>query len=280
MPELKDPGNNVPQLIVIDLDGTLLNSRKEIDPRDCAAVIAAGDRARVVIATARPPRATRMFCGGLQLRNPVICYNGALIVDIETGERMVDERIPPEVGEAVVRGLLHRWPETWISMEVNDAWWTDRQPPAILVESAKLSPPDRIEPMESFYGQPWSKIILSRPRPILMEMMAWLKEEYNSSLHYVATEDGSLLQIMSPRAGKLSAVKTLCEKWSIPRERVMAFGDDRNDAPLLEWAGIGVAMGNAIDEVKAIANHVTETNDAAGVAIALNQYLNHREVRA
>lgn len=258
-----------PELVVIDLDGTLLNSRKEIDPRDREAVIAASQRSRVVIATARPPRATRMFCAGLQLKDPVICYNGALVVDMLTGVRLVDERISPEVGEAAVRGLLHRWPETWISLEVNDEWWTDREPPAVLVESAKLSPPDRIEPLESYYGQPWSKIILSRPQSILNEMLAWLKENYNSHLHFVATEDGNLLQIMSPRAGKLKAAQMLAERWGIPSERVMAFGDDRNDAPLLEWAGIGVAMGNAIPEVKAIASHVTGTNDESGVGQAL-----------
>lgn len=262
-----------PGLVFTDLDGTLLSSRKTIAPGDADAVRRAGQVCPIIAATARPPRATRLFCEDLELAGPVICYNGARIVDIRTGERIADYRIDPLVGETVLEGIAARWPRVWVSIECDDQWWTDRPPPAALTESAKLAPPDRIAPLREFYGHPFSKLLLSEPEPILSEMLHWLRTEFAEHLHVLVTVDGNLLQMMSPHAGKRRAAELLAARYGVPREHVMAIGDDRNDLEILEWAGLSVAMANAIDEVRERVDHVTASNDDGGVGMALRRFV-------
>lgn len=79
------------------------------------------------------------------------------------------------------------------------------------------------------------------------------------------------LEILHPDVSKGNAVKLLAKELGIPREEVMAIGDNGNDVSMLEFAGCGVAMGNAIDDVKAVADVVTKSNNEAGVAHVLDE---------
>jgi hydroxymethylpyrimidine pyrophosphatase-like HAD family hydrolase len=78
--------------------------------------------------------------------------------------------------------------------------------------------------------------------------------------------------VLNRDAGKQQALARLCADFQIPRERVLAIGDSRNDAPMLRWAGIGVAMGNAEPEVKQAVRYVTASNDKDGVALAIDRF--------
>jgi Cof subfamily protein (haloacid dehalogenase superfamily) len=81
------------------------------------------------------------------------------------------------------------------------------------------------------------------------------------------------LEILHPDAGKGRALATLAAHLGVPSDRIMAIGDQENDLVMLEFAGVGVAMGNAIDTVKAVANHVTTSNNEDGVAVAIERYV-------
>ena len=80
-------------------------------------------------------------------------------------------------------------------------------------------------------------------------------------------------EIMVVGADKANAAKILAARLGIPREQVLAIGDQRNDIELIAWAGIGVAMGNAVPELKALADWVTVTNDEDGLAHALAHFI-------
>ncbi|WP_448324162.1 HAD-IIB family hydrolase, partial [Streptomyces sp. DSM 41493] len=81
------------------------------------------------------------------------------------------------------------------------------------------------------------------------------------------------LEILDKRVNKGEGVKALAEKLGIPRENVMTLGDQENDIAMLEYAGIGVAMGNALDSVKAVSQFVTKTNLEDGVAYAVEKFV-------
>jgi hydroxymethylpyrimidine pyrophosphatase-like HAD family hydrolase len=79
--------------------------------------------------------------------------------------------------------------------------------------------------------------------------------------------------VLNREAGKKQALAKLCADFQIPRERVLAIGDSRNDVPMLQWAGTGIAMGNALPEVKGSVRIVTSTNDRDGVALAIERFV-------
>ena len=81
------------------------------------------------------------------------------------------------------------------------------------------------------------------------------------------------LEILDKRVNKGQGVKMLAEKLGIPRENIMTLGDQENDIAMLEYAGTGVAMGNAIDSVKAVSQFVTKTNMEDGVAYAIQKFV-------
>ncbi len=78
--------------------------------------------------------------------------------------------------------------------------------------------------------------------------------------------------VTSREATKQRALARLCADFQIVPERVMAIGDSRNDVPMMRWAGMGVAMGNALPEVRQAVRYVTSANDADGVALAIERY--------
>ena len=82
-----------------------------------------------------------------------------------------------------------------------------------------------------------------------------------------------MLEVSAEGVTKANALKWLCAEWAIPAERVAAFGDQNNDKEMLEWAGLGVAMGNAVPEAKEAADLVTTSNDEDGVALVLERWL-------
>jgi hydroxymethylpyrimidine pyrophosphatase-like HAD family hydrolase len=85
--------------------------------------------------------------------------------------------------------------------------------------------------------------------------------------------------VLNRDASKKNALKSLCADFQILPERVLAIGDSRNDVPMLRWAGVGVAMGNALPEVKESVRYVTATNAEDGVALAIERFATARQKR-
>src|SRR5690625_1377003 len=107
--------------------------------------------------------------------------------------------------------------------------------------------------------------------------------EYLNDVHAEAIDHrnwGSpfhIIEIMNKSMNKAVAVKKVANYYSVPRERIIAFGDESNDLHMIEYAGIGVAMENGINELKNIADHITKTNEEDGVALFLADYFNIRQ---
>lgn len=90
---------------------------------------------------------------------------------------------------------------------------------------------------------------------------------------FLVSEKVSMVQVMAPNASKGTALATLVSRWGYSMENVIAFGDDINDTEMLRDAAVGVAMANAVEPLKAVANRMTGTNDEEGVAVVLEEYL-------
>ncbi|MBD8497254.1 HAD family hydrolase [Paenibacillus arenosi] len=253
------------QIIVLDLDGTLLNSNKEISTRNFNAIMACSDLGmKFIFATARPPRAVRSIINEeLNKIGSFIYYNGAYINCKHTGI-MAHAPIEVEVTAEVLDYCLNSYPDLDISVEVKDEWLSLRDHDYTTLMKVKKNP--IVKPLEELKRLEASKILFSGT----IDLVAF-QEKFKKKLNILITDNGNLIQVSSLRASKENAVAALCKSMNISLDKVMVFGDDSNDIGLFTICGWPVAMGNAIDELKLKSKEITETNDKDGVAVILER---------
>ena len=252
-------------IIVSDLDGTLLNSKKEISTRNFNAFMDCSKLGMYFIfATARPPRAVRWFMYEELLNiGSFVYYNGAYINCKHTG---INEHvaIESEVTAELLDYCLNCNPDLDLSLEVKDEWLSIRDHDYSTVIQVKDNP--IVKPLEELRSLEASKILFSGK----IDMLSF-QEKFGNKLNILITDNGNLVQVSSSKASKESAIAALCKEMNVSVENVMVFGDDFNDIGLFDICGWPVAMGNAIDELKLRAKEITETNDNDGVAAILER---------
>jgi Cof subfamily protein (haloacid dehalogenase superfamily) len=259
------------RLVAIDLDGTLLNDSKQISEQTLAALCGLpGAGVKVVIASARPPRSVRAIYRELGLDTWQVNYNGALIWD-EVNQRAVFHR---PMGGPVVRSIIDyardMFDEVIVSCEILDKWYTDRADNSFTTETGKMFQPDVIAGYESFCELPVTKLMLLGEPRIILKLEAVLAEKFDQVT--ILKTDKDLLQIMDRRVSKAVALEKVAKYYHVPMEQVMAIGDAPNDVGMLQAAGVGVAMDNAHDLVKEVADWVAPSNNDHGVHAALKRY--------
>ena len=263
------------KLVAIDLDGTLLTSRKTISARTHRALRGCMELGvRVVLATARPPRGVRDYYKALKLATPQINYNGALIWD-EGGRRVV-EHLPLHMDRAweVIRFARRIYPEILVTVEILDKMYTDHftDDPAYMTETDKFFAPDYIGPLEAFLTVPATKVMLLGKPEWIAELERRIPAKFSKKVGHTRS-DAWLLQILNPQVSKGGALRSVAEKLHIEAAEVLAIGDAPNDMDMIVYAGVGVVVENGWEGVKALADHVVPSNDADGVAVALERWV-------
>ena len=261
-------------LVAIDLDGTLLTSDNMVSPATMAIVETLKGRktVHVVLATARPPRSTHRFYEQLQLDTPMINYNGALVHDPPSQRVLLHKPLGAELARGIAEMARGDYPDVLVSAEVLDRWYTDRLDESYVTQTGLLFKPNVVAPMEEWLDQPVTKLLLLGDGDRISELGRRIATKFRYDVQ-VSQTDRELLQIAHPTASKAEALKTVAGEFGVTREQVMAIGDNANDVDMLRWAGIGVAMANAPEEVLAVADYVTDHNDADGVAKAINMLI-------
>jgi len=259
------------QLLAIDLDGTLLNDSKEVSEQTAGALCCLPGRGvRVVIASARPPRSVRHIYRSLKLDTWQINYNGAMIWDEPAGRVVLHQPLEPETARRLIEQARKLFPDVLVSCEVQDRWLTDRFDQTHTTETGRLFRPDQIIGITEMCREPVTKLMLLGP-PAMMQELAPVVRESQPDVS-VIHRDPDLLQIMDARVSKATALRHVAEHYGIPMKHVMAIGDAINDIPMLQAAGISVAMDNARPEVKSIADWLAPSNNDHGVYAALRRF--------
>ncbi|PDY46808.1 HAD family hydrolase [Bacillus pseudomycoides] len=250
--------------IVLDLDGTLLNSQKEVSERSKRAILTAHERGLAIIfATARPPRSVNDFlCRELQEIASVVYYNGALSVDNQLGRKHYP--IEQMLTEEILNYIHTNQPDAYISIESEDIWYSSQNLDYKQVMKVTTNP--TVVTIDELRKIQASKILISQCYDYKS-----LQELFEGKVNIIRTDSGSLIQIMDKDVSKERAVIDICTAKRISMDYVMSFGDDWNDFNLFRESGLPVAMGNAIPELKEIAFFVTGNNDEEGVAQVLEQ---------
>ena len=261
------------KLLALDLDGTLLDSRKRISGRTVKALrLLPQLGVRVVIVTARPPRSCRAIYDGLGLDTWQINYNGALIWDPSAGRPVKHWPMRGSLVYEMAKLAREVVPGVQVAAEVVDRWYTDRHDPYRTTVTGKLFRPDVVAPLESWGRQNTTKLMfLAEPRKVA-RIRETLRQRYPGKAKVVHA-DPDLVQVMSPLAGKDTALRVVCDHHGVDLRDMMAVGDAINDLDMLRCAGTPVAVANGCDECKASAKWVAPSNDDDGVYEAVRRYV-------
>ena len=265
------------RLLAIDLDGTLVNDRLEIDARDVAAVRAAtAAGVHVVIATGRMFRSSLPYAEQLGLTGPIINYQGAVVRDISSGEVLYK----CELTLAMQRRVLeHVEPRDWhVNVYVDERVYTARaRPEADLYQKISMVPYEVVGPLSSWIRRESTKMVLVDLDPDdvparMAELTSWMKG--------VATVTKSLawfIEVINPEVSKARAVAMVASRLGVSQAEVCGIGDNKNDAEMIAWSGFGVAMGTAPEDVRRLAKYVTGTPEDAGVAQVIERFVLGKE---
>jgi Cof subfamily protein (haloacid dehalogenase superfamily) len=243
-----------PDLVACDLDGTLLTPALEFSSELPAALLAlAAAGVPFVICTGRMFRSARRVAAELGLvTGPIVCYQGAMVADLGTGECLRHRPMDGEVAAAVVRRLrdlgrhLNAFIDDQLYVEQLDDWARR------YAEYAEVG----IELVDDLAAEvaarpPTKFVVLSEPAD-LDALLPQLQEEWRGLL-YVARSQPSYIELAAPGVSKSGTLQWLCEREDLRRERTVACGDAENDLDMLRWAGLGVAVAEAAPEVRAAA---------------------------
>jgi len=255
-------------LIALDLDGTLLNSREEISPRNRRAIRSALDSGiRIVLVTGRGVDTPIRVSKELGLNLPIICCHGALTKDFLANRTLGHVPVPMQYAKPMVEFAEREGLSAALYSE--ECFYR--------LEGSKLY-------MEDMSGPAWREVRtfedVMHTAPTFIRFLgeqsvqAMQREFGDLPLHFKYENwlDFVECAVTNRDATKQRALARLCADFQIPAEHVMAIGDSRNDVPMLRWAGLGVAMGNSLPEVRQAVPYVTLSNDRDGVAAAIERF--------
>lgn len=264
------------KLVAVDIDGTLLNNKKEITPEVYSAIQDAKDAGvKVVIATGRPISGVKSLLSELHLNeagNYVVTFNGGLVQDTATGEELIKETLSYE--DYLDIEFLSRKLGVHMHAITKDGIYTaNRDIGKYTVYEANLvNMPVFYRTPDEMKNKEIVKMMYIDEPDFLEQIIAKLpKELYN---HYTLVKSAPFyLEIVKKSVNKGMAISHLAEKLGITKEQTMAIGDEENDRAMLEVVGNPVVMENGNSELKKIAKYITKTNDESGVAYAIREWV-------
>lgn len=266
------------RLLVIDIDGTLLNRRGEVSTVDRAAVERARRAGiRVSLSTGRVVEACRRVLDYLGLDGYHMFFDGAFVVNPLSREEVYAEPIPRELVREMI-GFTH---EHGIDMELysSERYFLERHTWSADIRRAFFD----LEPEVADFHRVWQKervlkATLAVRSPEEKAQSALFQQHFGVRLHFSWTQtpaypDVGFINVINAAASKGRALEELAAFLGIPLEGTAAIGDGGNDVSLLARAGLGIAMSDAPDELKGVADHVVTDVEHNGVAEAIERFL-------
>lgn len=260
------------KLIAFDIDGTLVNSKKEVTQATKEALHKLHEAGiHVVISSGRPYKGVLLNADlvGREIVPYVSCFNGALVKEVATDDAVYAHEL--------TNAELQRWVDLAQEHDLDvhahdDEYVLVQDKPKdqyVEVESTLNEMP--IRTVDFYDGEITApKVMITAESGKLDDFIATLDPELFEKYSIMKSEP-FFLEIMPKGVDKGEALAKLAESLDIEQSETMAFGDQANDLSMIKWAGCGVAMGNAIDDLKDNAQYVTASNDDEGIAKALEK---------
>ena len=274
------------KVIIMDIDGTLVNDEKVITPLTKETLLKAQDKGvRLVLASGRPTSGLLKLAEELDMENHhglFVCFNGSKVVDCQSHETLYNNAISVEDSKAILEHLKNFKARPMFDkdeyMYVNDVFdntitykgkpfnvmqYESRGNNYILCEKRDLA---------AFVDFEINKILTFGDPDYLQAHYKEMMEPFKDRLNCMFTSD-FYFEFTAKGVDKAKALDSVLIPMGYKKEEMMAFGDAQNDKSMVEYVGLGVAMGNASDELKAVANEITDTNNNDGIAKAIMKHI-------
>ncbi len=256
------------KLVGIDLDGTLLNSQHEVDQDTIEAIRECKKKGiKIVLATGRLYRSIRKYIELLELENEQITLNGAAIINSADHSVFREKLLPAEYYRQVIRnGKKRRIP---VMVFDSTSYYSEKHHAAIKEMEIMCNLNVKVIPdIESIKNV--SKVLFITHDNMTIESIKKVVD--HEKLNCIRT-GYDYIEVFDRTVNKGTAIRAIAEEYGIDAKEVLAIGDSDNDMEMIRYAGMGIAMGNAYEEIKDVSDAVTDTNNRSGVAKALYHYV-------
>jgi len=255
-------------LIVLDLDGTLLTDEKIISTKTeqtLRKAVEAGHE--IMIATGRPYRSSEPYYKQLDMRTPIVNFNGAFVHHPKDRSfRTFHEAISLPVVQDVVESL-NQFRFQNIVAEVKDDVYVHHHDEKLLNIFGYGDPKVTIGDLRNYLKDDPTSLLIQSDEEFVPQIRKHLEDVHAEVInHRRWGAPWHVIEIIRNGLNKAVGLSKAASYLGIPKERIIAFGDEDNDLEMIEYAGVGVAMGNAIEPLKNIANEITLTNNEDGIA--------------
>lgn len=264
------------KVLVLDIDGTLTNSQKEITPATKRGILETLKRGhKVILASGRPTPGMRRYEKELELEQYggyLLSFNGARIIECRSGEIVYQRILPPGIIPGLYRfakehgcGLVTYFGDRIVSAFAPDEY--------VLLES-------RINGMEiqvvdnfkGFVDFDINKCLLTAPPAEAEVLEKQLADRYGDRVSVYRSEP-FFIEIMPQHVDKATSLDRMLMTVGLTRENAICCGDGYNDISMIRYAGVGVAMGNAQPAVKEAADYITASNDEDGLVEVMDKFI-------
>lgn len=278
------------KVIIMDVDGTLTNGKKEITKKTKNALIKAQELGiTLILASGRPTSGLMDFARELDMDKHdglLVSFNGSKVVDCQTNKVLFNETMSVEEGQAVlehmkkfnVKPMIDKGNYMYVNNVFDNEILVNGEPFNIIQYESrggkfKLCEKDDLV---AFADYPLNKILTAGDPDYLQENYKNMMEPFKDKLSCMFTAP-FYFEFTAKGIDKAKALDTVLSPMGFKREEMIAFGDGHNDSSMIEYAGIGVAMENAVDDLKSIANEITLSNEEDGIAYTLSKYIKEIE---
>lgn len=261
------------KLIALDMDGTLLNRQKLVSQKNALAVKQAMDKGIfVTIATGRMPASASYFAKQLKMNCPVISCNGGVVKSLDTDKIIYEAHFPKNTIKTLITMCYAKnWYIRWYIGNTIYVRYIDMNMFPAYKTTKGLN---IVEVGENFndYLENVTQIVVCNFEGKIQQIYEEIASTFGNRIG-LQQNTGYTMDITPPGITKSVGLSKLAEYLNIKREEIMACGDGDNDLTMIKYAGIGVAMENAIDDVKNVAQFITKDCDEDGIAYAIEKYL-------
>ncbi|MGW6455644.1 Cof-type HAD-IIB family hydrolase [Streptomyces sp. NPDC055078] len=270
-----------PRLIATDLDGTLLRDDKSVSERTVAALAAAEEAGvEVFFVTGRPPRWMDVVSDHVHGHGLAICANGAAVVDLRDGGRLLKvNALERTTALDVVNALRTAAPGTSFAVETTSGFHHEPAYPPLWFDAGTIVAiaEKLLREEEPGIGAPVVKLLAHHQELEPDAFLTLARTTVGTLASFTRSSSSALLEISGLGVSKASTLALCCAERGISADQVVAFGDMPNDVEMLTWAGTSYAMGNAHPDVIAAASGRTVANNEDGVAVVIERILRDLE---
>ncbi|MFQ6860589.1 MAG: Cof-type HAD-IIB family hydrolase [Beduini sp.] len=274
------------KVIIMDVDGTLTNSQKIVTPKTKEALMKAQKAGAILIlASGRPTSGLRDLAAELEMdkhHGLLVAFNGSKVIDCETGETLFNQAMSVEEGKAVLEHMKKFDVMPMIDkgeyMHVNDVFagmLENNGNPINIIQYESRGGKFKLceqEDLAAFVDYPLNKILTAGEPGYLQEHYKEMMAPFDGKLSCMFTAP-FYFEFTAQGIDKAKALDTVLIPMGYKREDMVAFGDGHNDASMVKYAGVGVAMENAVQDLKDIADAITLSNEEDGIGEYLYKHM-------